>query len=61
MSLAQRSNFELKSYAQIEHQCIIVSSLWGWGGGGGRANKTKEDQKAKILTHSKDIKIPFGS
>jgi hypothetical protein len=42
MSLAQWVNFELKSYSQIEHQCIF-SSLWeGGGGGGARANKQKK-------------------
>jgi hypothetical protein len=57
MSLAQWVNFELKSYVQIEHQCI-VSSLWG--GAGGQELTNKRRQKTKILTHSKDIKIPYG-
>ncbi len=43
MSLAQWVNFELKSYAQIEDQCI-VSSLWG---GGGKSQQTKEDKRLK--------------
>jgi len=45
MSLAQWLNFELKSYAQIEHQCI-VSSLWGVGG---QEPTNKRRQKAKLI------------
>jgi hypothetical protein len=43
MSLAQWVHFELKSYAQIEHQCI-VSSLWEWEG---QSQQTKEDKRLK--------------
>ncbi len=42
MSLAQWVNFELKYYAQIEHQCI--SALWGWEG---QSQQTKEDKRLK--------------